>query len=290
MGKRNCINYSTSLRGVFLQTFKTNYIILLENRKSKELLHKNSPNVHITSYLISTIFRLIQNYFLLTYFIYYKFRLIKIIPTYVPSSWTGYLWARTSCALDSGAFTCATGDCGSGKLECAGSEATQPVSLAEFALNDHSGLDLYDINLVGGFNVPITVEPRGGKFGNCTTAGCATDLNEECPKELGVVGTSGTVACKSACKAFGDPIFCCEGAYATPDTCKPTMYSEYFKRGCPMDHSYALGDPARTFNYGGASEYVITFCHSPTVSGNPAAGNQVPADPKVGSTSDSTVP
>ncbi|GFP95256.1 thaumatin-like protein 1, partial [Phtheirospermum japonicum] len=37
-----------------------------------------------------------------------------------PSSWGGRFWARTHCADDStGKFTCGTGDCGSGKLDCA---------------------------------------------------------------------------------------------------------------------------------------------------------------------------
>nr|BAJ34048.1 unnamed protein product [Eutrema halophilum]BAJ34049.1 unnamed protein product [Eutrema halophilum] len=38
-----------------------------------------------------------------------------------PSSWGGRFWGRTLCSTDSdGKFTCATGDCGSGKLECSG--------------------------------------------------------------------------------------------------------------------------------------------------------------------------
>ncbi|KAK1363471.1 PR5-like receptor kinase [Heracleum sosnowskyi] len=208
----------------------------------------------------------------------------------IPTSWSGRLWARTSCSLDStGKFTCETADCGSGKLECAGSGATPPASLAEFTLNGGGGLDFYDVSLVDGYNVPITVEPKGGKFGNCMAIECATDLNAACPKELAVVGTNGTVACKSACEAFGDPKYCCSGAYNTPDTCGPSTYSQYFKSVCPQAYSYAYDDGSSTFTCGGASEYVITFCHSSTVRGSPSEGKQVPADPNKGSTSESTV-
>ncbi|GFY95793.1 pathogenesis-related thaumatin superfamily protein [Actinidia rufa] len=38
----------------------------------------------------------------------------------LPSSWGGRFWGRTHCSEDSaGKFSCITGDCGSGKLECA---------------------------------------------------------------------------------------------------------------------------------------------------------------------------
>ncbi|CAJ1968857.1 unnamed protein product [Sphenostylis stenocarpa] len=36
----------------------------------------------------------------------------------VPSPWSGRFWARTGCSKNDGGFTCATGDCGSGQLEC----------------------------------------------------------------------------------------------------------------------------------------------------------------------------
>jgi len=37
----------------------------------------------------------------------------------VPLSWTGRFWGRSLCSTSStGNFFCATGDCGSGKIEC----------------------------------------------------------------------------------------------------------------------------------------------------------------------------
>lgn len=184
---------------------------------------------------------------------------------FVPPSWSGRLWGRTLCTLDSTSkFTCATADCGSGTLECAGAGAAPPATLAEFTLNGAGGMDFYDVSLVDGYNLPMMLVPRGGTAGNCTATGCAADLNGPCPSELKVSrgGDRESVACKSACEAFGDPKYCCSGEYGTPDTCRPTSYSEYFKSACPHAYSYAYDDGTSTFTCASA-DYVITFCPSP---------------------------
>ncbi|PHT49973.1 Thaumatin-like protein 1 [Capsicum baccatum] len=108
----------------------------------------------------------------------------------VPTGWSGRLWGRTFCSQDSstGKFACGTGDCSSGTLECSGTGAAPPVTVAEFTLNGAGGLDFYDVSLVDGYNLPILVSPQGGTgvggVGNCSTTGCVGDLNEACPKEL----------------------------------------------------------------------------------------------------------
>lgn len=188
----------------------------------------------------------------------------------VPTAWSGRLWGRTLCSQDStGKFTCLTGDCGSSNVQCAGSGAAPPATLAEFTLNGAGGLDFYDVSLVDGYNLPMTVEPQGATGGeNCTTTGCVVDLNGACPTELKVTaeGSSGEgegVACKSACEAFGEPQYCCSGAYATPDTCKPSSYSQFFKSACPRAYSYAYDDGTSTFTCANAN-YLITFCAGPT--------------------------
>lgn len=184
---------------------------------------------------------------------------------YVPTSWSGRLWGRALCAQDStGKFSCVTGDCGASTVECAGAGAQPPATLAEFTLNGAGGLDFYDVSLVDGYNLPMTVVPHGGTGGNCTTTGCVPDLNRACPTQLKVMSGgdgSESVACKSACEAFGDPQYCCSGAYATPDTCKPSSYSLFFKTACPRAYSYAYDDGTSTFTCASA-DYVITFCPS----------------------------
>jgi len=179
----------------------------------------------------------------------------------IPDSWSGRVWARSLCSTGPGGnFSCATGDCGTGSVQCSGSGAAPPATLAEFTLSGSGGLDFYDVSLVDGYNLPLVVRAVGGS-GNCTAAGCVADLNDSCPTQLRVVaGAYGEgVACKSACDAFGDPQYCCSGAYATPDKCKPSQYSEYFKKACPGAYSYAYDDASSTFTCSNA-DYVITFC------------------------------
>ncbi|KAG5543003.1 hypothetical protein RHGRI_015930 [Rhododendron griersonianum] len=71
----------------------------------------------------------------------------------VPSNSYGRFWGRTDCAQNqsTGEFSCVTGDCGTGKLDCAGNIGKPPATLAEFSLNVSSGLDFYDVSLVDGY-------------------------------------------------------------------------------------------------------------------------------------------
>lgn len=184
-----------------------------------------------------------------------------------PSGWSGRLWGRTGCKFSaSGIGNCASGDC-DGKLQCQGAGAATPATLAEFTI---AGLqvnvkqDFYDVSLVDGYNIPIAVVPTSGS-GMCGTAGCARDLNMNCPAELQVLsedvgeGTSSVVGCKSACDAFGEAEYCCAGTYANPNTCKPSIYSQMFKSACPRAYSYAFDDPTSTFTCTKA-DYTILFC------------------------------
>ncbi|GAV71819.1 Thaumatin domain-containing protein [Cephalotus follicularis] len=176
-------------------------------------------------------------------------------PFQAPTGWSGRFWARTGCSFDdSGRGSCATGDCGSNQVECNGAGAEPPATLAEFTLGSGSQ-DFYDVSLVDGYNLPMIVEVSGGS-GTCASTGCITDMNRKCPAELKVDGGS---ACKSACEAFGTPEYCCSGAYNTPSTCKPSMYSQMFKSACPRSYSYAYDDATSTFTCT-AADYTITFC------------------------------
>ncbi|KAJ6774645.1 PATHOGENESIS-RELATED THAUMATIN SUPERFAMILY PROTEIN [Salix purpurea] len=194
-----------------------------------------------------------------------------------PQSWSGRLWGRTLCTQDptTGIFSCLTGDCGSSTLECSGRGAAPPATLAELTLNGADGLDFYDVSLVDGYNLPMLIAPQSGTGGNCTTTGCVVDLNSACPNELKVIdsGNGENLACRSACEAFGDAEYCCSGAYATPDTCKPSSYAQFFKNACPRAYSYAYDDGTSTFTCAGA-DYVITFCPAPTTSQKSANGLQ----------------
>ncbi|XXG86223.1 hypothetical protein AAC387_Pa11g1157 [Persea americana] len=178
-----------------------------------------------------------------------------------PSGWAGRFWGRTICKQDSsGKFSCVTGDCGSGTIECAGGGPTRPFTLAEFKLDGADGPDFYDVSLVDGYNLPMLVAPRGGS-GNCVITGCSVDLNKVCPSDLRLLGEDGreTVACQSPCDAFEDPQYCCSGDYGNSNACKPSPYSQFFKHACPRARSYAYDDGTATFTCASA-DYVIAFC------------------------------
>ncbi|KAI3460408.1 hypothetical protein Pfo_017071 [Paulownia fortunei] len=172
--------------------------------------------------------------------------------------WSGRFWGRTGCSFDptTGQGSCATGDCGSNQMECNGAGAMPPATLAEFTIGS-SAQDFYDVSLVDGYNLPMIIETVGGS-GACGSTGCVTDLNRMCPKEL---RAGNGQACKSACEAFRSPEYCCSGAYGSPETCRPSVYSEIFKNACPRSYSYAYDDATSTFTCSGA-DYTITFCPS----------------------------
>lgn len=179
----------------------------------------------------------------------------------VPAPWSGRFWARSGCASDStGKFTCLSGDCASGQIACNGAGAIPPASLIELTLAANGGQDFYDISLVDGFNLPVSLAPQGGS-GLCSSTSCPANVNAVCPPELAVKGPGGgVVGCKSACLAFNQPQYCCTGSFGSPVTCPPTSYSKIFKDQCPQAYSYAYDDKTSTFTCTGGANYLVTFC------------------------------
>lgn len=182
-------------------------------------------------------------------------------PLNAPTGWSGRFWGRTGCAFNtSGEGSCATGDCFHG-LKCSGSGGVPPATLVEFTIGGYGGKDFYDVSLVDGYNVPLSVSAAGGT-GDCRTAGCNADLRNSCPAELSVKGSDGRViACRSACNAFGTPEYCCTGDHGNPQTCSPNKYSKIFKAACPTAYSYAYDDASSLVTCSQA-HYTITFCPS----------------------------
>ncbi|PON86267.1 Thaumatin [Trema orientale] len=178
-----------------------------------------------------------------------------------PKGWSGRFWGRRWCSFNnSGKGTCVTSDCG-GMLKCVGAGGAPPATLAEFTLD--SPVDFYDVSLVDGYNMPISIIPLGGSrsagSNSCKIVRCVSDLNQRCPSGLQVRRNRRVVGCMSACMAFNKPEYCCTGKYGGPQTCKPTNYSKVFKAACPTTYSYAYDDPTSTFTCQGAN-YLIRFC------------------------------
>ncbi|CAL9134228.1 unnamed protein product, partial [Musa acuminata var. zebrina] len=177
----------------------------------------------------------------------------------VPSWWSGRVWGRQGCGFDGqGKGSCDSGDCG-GMLQCKGAGGAPPATVVEMTFGtDRSPLHFYDVSLVDGFNLPVTMAPVGGGVG-CGVAGCEVDLNVCCPSKLEVKRNGKVVGCKSACLALKADKYCCTGDYGSPKICKPTLFSHLFKSICPRAYSFAFDDSS-SLNICRASRYLITFC------------------------------
>lgn len=176
------------------------------------------------------------------------------------------MWGRTGC----GHGRCETGDCGGGRLHCNGAGGVPPATLAEIQFDGYGGKDYYDVSLVDGYNLKMTMAPVRGTFHkghghyDCGRAGCNSDVNEICPRKMQVHGRRGVVACKSACLAFNTDRYCCRGWFNNPKRCTYFKYARMFKNACPNAYSYAYDDQKSTFTCRGLgwkkTSYEIIFC------------------------------
>ncbi|XP_059463627.1 PR5-like receptor kinase isoform X1 [Corylus avellana] len=178
--------------------------------------------------------------------------------------WNGRIWGRTHCGQDSsGNFTCLTGDCGSGALECGGLGYQPPTTMAEFGLNATAGLDFYDVSVVDGFNLPMLVVPKvtSGERA-CGTTGCLVDLNGACPKVLSVQrgdGREGVVACRNGLE-LREVLALLDLSMAAKY--RWSLYSRFFRSACPRAYTDPYEDRTATLTCASA-DYIITFCPSP---------------------------
>ncbi|RXK37399.1 hypothetical protein M231_05299 [Tremella mesenterica] len=189
----------------------------------------------------------------------------------VPDNWTaGRIWARTGCS----GGTCLSGQCtvgAAGGDTCTGT-GVPPATLAEFTLSSSGGVDNYDVSLVDGFNIPVSITS-----GSCPTAECAVNLNTLCPAPLrSDIDSGGTnYGCSSACVAglgneAGGNRDCCTGQFGTPDHCKADCVDYYhlFKDNCPNSYAFAYDEASGTALWtcpapvGSEPDYTVTFCAS----------------------------
>ncbi|CAL9225906.1 unnamed protein product [Arabidopsis halleri] len=176
-----------------------------------------------------------------------------------PSSWYGLISARTLCSNDStGNFSCFTGDCESGEIECPGAYSWSPVTYILFRIDD-GGINSYIISLEYGYNLPLTVVPSSPA---CSSSGCMVDLNKTCPNDLKKFSKGDLVACNSACRESKSHENCCTNYFNSKQTCKPTQYVQNFDRACPFAYSYPYNGNNSTFTCTNSTDYMITFCPS----------------------------
>lgn len=187
----------------------------------------------------------------------------------IQTSWRGRLWGRTFCKTDSLTknFSCQTGDCGSGKMDCMGASYQHPVTLIEFSTsNSGNAPDFYDTSVVDGYNLPVAVAPQDRSGSGCGVTGCVFNIHGGCPDELKVMDRNQSIiGCNSPCNVFHTNESCC----STSDDCKRDSFSLgslIFKKACPRAYSYALDDATSTFTCSGIqTSYIITFCPSPSL-------------------------
>ncbi|XP_016472456.1 osmotin-like protein [Nicotiana tabacum] len=167
-----------------------------------------------------------------------------------PGTKMARIWGRTNCNFDgAGRGWCQTGDCG-GVLECKG-WGKPPNTLAEYALNQFSNLDFWDISVIDGFNIPMSFGPTKPGPGKCHGIQCTANINGECPGSLRVPG-----GCNNPCTTFGGQQYCC-----TQGPCGPTELSRWFKQRCPDAYSYPQDDPTSTFTCTSwTTDYKVMFC------------------------------
>ncbi|KAF5349800.1 hypothetical protein D9758_010168 [Tetrapyrgos nigripes] len=172
----------------------------------------------------------------------------------VPNDWTGgSIWGRTDCDFSKNS-SCSTGSC-SGGLECT-AMGSPPVTVAELSLGT-SGLniDAYDVSLVMGYNLPMALTNTAG----CIIADCINNVNAQCPNDLRVNASDGSVVGCKSCPISGgnDP------GDSTTGTCSSDASSVlfYFKDTCPNAFIGPSDSTAtRTCGTDKNPDYTVTFC------------------------------
>jgi hypothetical protein len=190
----------------------------------------------------------------------------------VPDNWkSGRIWGRRNCDFSTtpGPNSCLDGGCNGG-LECDPHTGTgvPPATVAEWTLQGDGNKDFYDVSVVDGFNIPMSITPSA----NCPVASCPKDLNPGCPSQLvGPRDSSGNpVGCKSACDAKldnpSDSANCCTGSHNTKATCPSSgvQFYSYFKSSCPNSYVYAYDESSDTALWtcdsALKSDFKLTFC------------------------------
>ena len=132
-----------------------------------------------------------------------------------------------------------------------------PSTLIEWTMGKR---DWYDISLVDGYNLPVTVTPVPGTYAKsdpgdpfqCGSISCTEDLLASCPEELRKTDALGLATqCLSACSKWNQDEYCCRGAFNSEQSCSPEAwirdYPRVFKNACPTAVTYAFDGSADTF-------------------------------------------
>ncbi|CAO3673775.1 unnamed protein product [Umbelopsis vinacea] len=172
------------------------------------------------------------------------------------ANWGGRTWGRIDCDTSSEQ---------SNNTQCGVPGTPNPASLAEFTFQGSGNQDFYDLSMVDGYNLPISIAPIGASQGSskyqCGSPSCQT--LPTCPSDLTVKTSNGDLlACQSDCSHYNEAQYCCTGAYGSSATCSGGPYAPMIKGACPDAYSYAYDDVSSTYtcDSGTATGYTITWC------------------------------
>jgi len=117
------------------------------------------------------------------------------------------------------------------------------VSLAEMHWDARDGKTWYDISMVDGYNLPITMEPFKNTGGNCPKVRCNFNLNN-CPADGKINKNGKLVACKNTNRD-------------NPNS----NYATSMRRACGTDAYSWSGDNLATKScLAGNQGLIVTFC------------------------------
>lgn len=89
-------------------------------------------------------------------------RCVNKVKIQVPTTWGGRFWPRTGCSGTDTSFVCETGQCGppaGGNIDCFAQGADSNLAtLFELTATATSSSDNFDVSLVSGYNLPMTVK------------------------------------------------------------------------------------------------------------------------------------
>ena len=113
------------------------------------------------------------------------------------------------------------------------------ITLAEFTLNQ-GGVDYYDVSIVDGFSVPMTIEPLGTQ---CPIASCDYDVISACPDSAKIMQDGQVIACSK------------KGDKDNPNNPLTKLIDNF----CPEAYSWSKDDTA-TKGCNNSKDFRITFC------------------------------
>lgn len=165
-------------------------------------------------------------------------------------TWGGRVWGRYQCS----------GSAGKDVTNCGVPGATNPATLAEFFFKGSNGRDYYDISLVDGYNIQMSITPTDGGSASGYTCGAPSCSMGSCPSDMAVTDSTGNVmSCMSSCSKTGSAQDCCSGSYNSPESCSPSSDALQVKSQCPDAYSFAYDDQKSTFECE-ATSYTVSFC------------------------------